>query len=807
MSERFYLNNQWKFTTEFAGAGNYNAEGVAYSYVRIPHSCVEMPVNYFDESIYQMVSGYYRELAVPEEWKGKTVLLTFDGVAHDSEVYIGTTKVGEHHCGYTAFTMDISEYVQYGETNIISVKVNSREDINVPPFGFVIDYMTYGGIYRDVYVDVKEKMYIKDAYVRSDVEFVGATDKVAKIALYTDVELSQKMEGYKVVQYIRWNGEDTYKLLGEQDCGNLDKFTISHHVEGVELWDTDHPNLYEIKTVLVSVAVETVTDVYIVRHGFRKALFKVDGFYLNNKKFKIRGLNRHQSYAYVGYAMPESMQINDADILKNELGVNAVRTSHYPQSHYFIDRCDEIGLLVFTEFPGWQHVGNAQWKLQAVENVKDMVTQYRNHSSIILWGVRINESPDDDAFYTETNGVAHKLDPYRQTGGVRAIKNSNLLEDVYTYNDFIHMGDNEGCEPKKNVTSRNDMPYLVSEYNGHMYPTKNFDCEEHRRDHALRHANVLNAVAGHEDIAGSFGWCMADYNTHKDFGSGDRICYHGVLDIFRNHKQAADIYACFNEKDTILSISSSMDIGEHPACNRGKIYIYSNANTVKMYKNGNFIKEYRPDESPYKHLPHGPLVIDDFIGDALLKNEKDIKPKQAMEITRALNKTALEGFTKLPFSVQMTMLKMMLIHHMHPSKAVELYTKYVGDWGGESTVYKFEAIKDGKVVKTIVKEPMRSLQLEAKADHTVLKEGKTYDVAAIRIRALDNNKNVLNFFNEPVTISTEGPIELIGPKVMSLKGGMGGAYIKTTGETGVATVTIETAQAESLKLQFEVCAE
>ena len=133
-------------------------------------------------------------------------------------------------------------------------------------------------------------------------------------------------------------------------------------------------------------------------------------FYLNGKKLRLRGLNRHQSYPYVGYAAPASMQIFDADILKKELGVNAVRTSHYPQSQDFIRRCDEIGLLVFTEFPGWQHIGDEEWKRQAVQNLKEMIVQYRNHPSIILWGVRINESQDDDVFYRETNRVAHELD-------------------------------------------------------------------------------------------------------------------------------------------------------------------------------------------------------------------------------------------------------------------------------------------------------------------------------------------------------------------------------------------------------------
>ena len=174
------------------------------------------------------------------------------------------------------------------------------------------------------------------------------------------------------------------------------------------------------------------------------------------------------------------------------------------------------------------------------------------------------------------------------------------MEDVYTYNDFVHNGLNKGCEHKKNVTSDIEKPYLITEYNGHMYSTKSFDWEEHRMWHALRHASVLDAVAGEEDIAGSFGWCMADYNTHKDFGSGDRICYHGVLDMFRNPKMAADVYACQQEERPVLALSSTMDIGEHPACNRGETYIFTNADSVKMYKNDRFTKEYKKTDSPYK---------------------------------------------------------------------------------------------------------------------------------------------------------------------------------------------------------------
>ena len=122
--------------------------------------------------------------------------------------------------------------------------------------------------------------------------------------------------------------------------------------------------------------------------------------------------------------------------------------------------------------------------------------QYRNHPSIILWGVRINESQDDDVFYRETNRVAHELDDTRATGGVRMLKKSHLLEDVYTYNDFLHDGRHPGCNPKRKVTPDMKKPYLISEYNGHMFPTKPFDDEEHRTGACqFVTANVLNAVA------------------------------------------------------------------------------------------------------------------------------------------------------------------------------------------------------------------------------------------------------------------------------------------------------------------------
>src|SRR5690606_15369707 len=157
------------------------------------------------------------------------------------------------------------------------------------------------------------------------------------------------------------------------------------------------------------------------RFGFREARFEADGFFLNGERLPLIGLNRHQTYPYIGAAAPARLQRRDAEIVKWELGCNLVRTSHYPQSRYFLDRCDEIGLLVFEEIPGWQHIGDEAWKQLSLDYLRAMIERDRNRPAIVLWGVRVNESGDDTAFYRATNDLAHELDPTRQTGGVRYI--------------------------------------------------------------------------------------------------------------------------------------------------------------------------------------------------------------------------------------------------------------------------------------------------------------------------------------------------------------------------------------------------
>lgn len=792
---RIYWNHGWDFVKEYTPAMHEEAWSIdSLEQVVLPHTVQEVPYNYFDESLYQMICGY-RKCFMPEEsWRGKRVLLTIEAAGHSAKVYLNGKLLAEHRNGYTAFQIELSKDLLFGQNNVLVVEVNSKEDQNIPPFGHVIDYMTFGGLYREVYLEIKEEAYIEDVFARTkgivEQQPVLDCDVTVRVG---DKAYTNRVEGYMICQ----------SLLDAKgnEIVSFKAGALKHSVSGIELWDMENPVLYIVRTQLYkdTVLLDTRED----RIGFREVEFKADGFYLNGKKRKLRGLNRHQSYPYVGYAMPKSMQEFDADILKNELGVNATRTSHYSQSQYFIDRCDELGLLVFTEIPGWQHIGDEEWKKQAIANTEEMVMQYRNHPSIILWGVRINESQDDDAFYLQTNEMAHRLDDTRQTSGVRYIQKSSLLEDIYAYNDFSHEGFNAGCLKRQKVTPDMKKGYLISEYNGHMYPTKSFDCEDHRVEHMLRHARVMNAYYGEEDIAGGFGWCMFDYNTHKDFGSGDRICYHGVTDMFRNPKLAAALYQSQSEQVDVLEVSSSMDIGEHPGCLMKDIYAITNADSVRLYKNDVFIKEFTKENSSFKNLPHGPILIDDFIGDLMVEGEGFSKAKSE-DVKSILMSACKHGVNNLPFSTMLKAAKCVLFRGMKMQEAVDLYSKYIGNWGGTATVYRYEAIKDGKVVKTVEKKPMTKGELEVKCSHTELIDEQTYDVAAVRIRAFSEDGNLLNYSHAPITLRTEGDIALIGPSVVSLIGGMTGTYVKSIGKCGQGKLIIGSDSFGKKEIEFRV---
>lgn len=759
---RRYLNDSWYFRPDFRPDYLNGVDLRTFEKVRIPHTVKEIPFNYVNNQDYQMVSTYYTELDL-SAYREKLCFLTFEGNAHSSEVYVNGVLTATHTNGYTAFSVPLCPD-EAGKARVL-VRLDSRESLDQPPFGNVIDYLTYGGIYRDTYLEVRHPSYIRDVFVKAGM------DK----SLTLEIDWHDPQPGQQARVQIA--GMDKTLPLQDRYCfENLP----------VELWDVDHPHLYPLTVQLLEDGREV--DTCQTQVGFRTVSADAGGICLNGRKIRIRGLNRHQSYPYVGYAMPARPQRRDAHILKYQLGLNAVRTSHYPDSQDFILECDAIGLLVFTEIPGWQHIGGQSWQDKAVENVRQMVLQYRNHPSIFMWGVRINESVDNHALYQRTNEVARALDDTRLIGGVRCFKNSELLEDVYTYNDFFHNGTNAGVEPKHRVTKDKTHAYLVTEYNGHMFPTKMFDDESHRTSHIRRHYRVLSDVAASADHAGSFGWCMADYNTHKDFGSGDQICYHGVLDMFRNPKPAAYVYASQSDREPVLELNTTMNIGEHPGGYIRDILVMTNCDAVRVYKGSELVREFYPDTARYPGLAHPPVVIDDLIGSAL-EDKEHYPPKTARRIKKSLLAIQKYGLENLPLRDKLRMGYLMLCKGLTIADGTRLYETYIGAWGDETQSFRIEGIRDGKAVKTLSLESFGALYFAVCSDTDTLTEGRSYDVASVTIEARSQAEGHLWYFQQALRVETSGQIELIGPREVTLQGGFGGFYVRSQGP-GEGTVRV-----------------
>ncbi len=778
------LNNEWEFTEQWSNAfAEWKEPGTS---VRLPHTNRILPLHYIDSMDYQMVCGYRRKLHVDDSMRGKRLFLQFDGAAHIATVYINGFELGTHRCGYTGFRYEITDHVRFDADNELTVKLDSTENPEIPPFGFVIDYLTFGGIYRDVWLDVRGETIVSDLFAE--------TPDLTHAVL--NVELNGDTTGCRLSAAIL---DEAGNTLSTAYCKAEDG-TIPMEVKEAVPWEPGKGMIYQA-TVSVT-RQDEVIDSKTVSFGFRTIALTENEILINGKPVFLRGLNRHQSFPYIGYAATESLQREDARILDEELAVNAVRTCHYPQSHYFLDECDRRGLLVFTEIPGWQHLSKEEnWREQCVQNVKEMILQYRNHPSIILWGVRVNESLDDDELYTRTNAVAHDLDKTRFTSGVRYLEKSHLLEDVYAFNDFSHNGVTPGAKPKKAVSPDIKKPMLISEANGHMYPTKSYDSWAHRQEHALRHARVMNQAITDGTHAGVFQWTMFDYPTHKDFGSGDRICYHGVMDSFRNPKLAAAVYASQGEKSPVLEIGNSMDIGDFAAGNIGDIYAFTNADSVDLYKNDVFVKSFQPDT--FSAMNHGPIKIDDTIGE-LLETQEHMPKQEASEIRRCMLAAGKYGFSAMPMRYKAELGYIMLRYKLTFEDGYALYGKYVGNWGGEATRWRFDAKKDGKVIASVTKTPGSKLHLETFVSSHTLNEGEVYDMASVRIQIKDENGNPAPYAQLPLCFSTNGPIALCGPSSAVLEGGMSGLYIRTTGEIGTAELTIHCDGLTDMKIKFEV---
>lgn len=424
----YSMNPAWRmYKGHLEGAEQPDFNDKEWDLVSLPDGIEYVPseasgcVNYQGEV-------WYRKHFTPEEtWKGKQLFLHFEAIMGKAKVWINGTLVNEHYGGFLPVIANVTEYLNYEEDNVITVWADNSNDPSYPPGKpqDMLDFTYSGGIYRDCWMIVHNNVFITDPNYENEtaggglfVSFGHISQSQAEIKL--DAHVRNSSNTY-------FSGKIEYQLFDKDNrrvCQASKAFSVSKgkarntsltiKVEKPELWEPDSPYLYQLHVLLKDKSGHIV-DGYRRRIGIRSIEFKgKDGFWLNGKPYPypLIGANRHQDFAIIGNALSNSLHWRDAKKLR-DAGLRVIRNAHYPQDPAFMDACDELGLFVIVNTPGWQFWNKEPIFAQRVySDIRNMVRRDRNHPSVWMWEPILNETWYPEDFAKNVVDILHEEYPY-----------------------------------------------------------------------------------------------------------------------------------------------------------------------------------------------------------------------------------------------------------------------------------------------------------------------------------------------------------------------------------------------------------
>ncbi|MDI3320623.1 glycoside hydrolase family 2 TIM barrel-domain containing protein [Pinibacter sp. MAH-24] len=615
------FNTHWAFyrnDVPQAEAVDYNDKD--WYAVTVPHVMRLEKKHNGGNQTYQGIGWYRRYFKIPSSFKDKRLTICFDGVQMNCEVFLNGEKVGTHNGGYIGFVVDITNKIKFDRDNVLAVRVSNINDPKTPPGRpqEKLDFIYYGGIYRDVKLIATNKMYISDPWEANKIAGGGlfvtypkVTKQFAEVNIKThvvnDFDTTQQV---KLVTIIK---DKNNKTVAQSIVSN----TVQHEQEFVQtlsmnnpsLWHPDHPYLYHIVSNVYidnKLVDDKITNIGIRTISFTSSSGKADGFYINGEKLYLRGANRHQCYQTIGDAASNSMQYRDALQLKRG-GFNAVRAAHYPQSPAFLNACDELGLMVIECEPSWQFFSkDSVFINRTFRDIREMVRRDRNRPSVFLWETSLNESPTPASWAKQAVAIAHE-----------EMQN----DQMFTADDFFANGkkyydvsykviNQDGSDPMP------QMPVITREWgdtwtanpakeNGlrasRMFTEKGLIKQCILRQNALD--GIVGEDAGYWDhakldannrMAGYFVWSYNDVTR----GSDRVTAFCGVVDVDRSEKFGYyQLMAMQSARNVnygpmvfVASFNNRPDIDT-------SIIVFSNCDKVRLYRNKHFIKELSREEN------------------------------------------------------------------------------------------------------------------------------------------------------------------------------------------------------------------
>jgi beta-galactosidase len=607
------LNTGWLFggiSAQGSTQPGYNDSG--FLPVTLPHVVTPLSWREWDPGTWEDVWIYRRHFGLPSGVHGMRAFVDFQGAMTSATPTINGTQLAEHYGGYLPFTYELTDDLST-QGNVLAVTVDSTWQ-NVPPDGNpggpgAVDYLEPGGLYRDVALRFVPQIFIADVFAMPTQVLSAAPGVDVQCTVDAAVAPAGPVQ---VVAELIDQGKRLASVTAPVQIDKPGQVTVNVQLAGfgsVRLWDNDHPNTYDVVTT-VTVAGQPVHD-FTRRIGFREALFQTDGFFLNGTRLKLFGLNRHQIFPYGGMAMPARVQRHDAELLK-QLNCNVVRCSHYPQSPDFLDACDELGIMVWEETPGWGYLGDTAWQQIMLQNVHDMVIRDRSRPSVIIWGVQPNEAPRDPTLYTESKNLAIALDGSRPTSGTETAHNlTNWVQQVFAYDDYSHSDGNAELQPPLP-----GVPYLVTESVGALDGPPYYrwiDTQDVQQDQGRLHAQVHNIAGSDNAYTGLLGWCGFDYDSLNGNIYQD-LKWPGVVDTFRVPKPGAAFYLAQGDP----AVKAVIEPGFYwyfgstsPVTVLGSTAtIWSNCDRLEAYLDGAHFATLTPEGSDYPYLAHPPFYLD-----------------------------------------------------------------------------------------------------------------------------------------------------------------------------------------------------
>ena len=417
------FNAGWRFHLgDVAGAEAKDFDDKAWEIVSTPHTVQLMPAEASGCRNYQGIAWYRKHFRLPKECQGRDVTLHFEAIMGKQTIYINGKKVKEHEGGYLPITISLSA-CSVGDAICIAIKADNSDDKTYPPGKkqMTLDFAYHGGIYRDVWLIAKNKVAITDANEENKVagggifvHYANISEKSAEVFVNTEVRNNDAKPRSITIEsslspYAATMSQRTKLKL---QPGEAKTVTQRFLVKNPKLWSPETPYLYNIATRIKDG--KQTLDGGITKIGIRSFEFKgKEGFWLNGKRYhQLVGANRHQDFAYVGNALPNSQQWRDAKRLR-DAGFTIIRTAHYPQDPSFMDACDELGLFIIVATPGWQYWNKDKgWDEKVHENTRQIIRRDRNHPCVLMWEPILNETRYPEDFALQALQITKDEYPY-----------------------------------------------------------------------------------------------------------------------------------------------------------------------------------------------------------------------------------------------------------------------------------------------------------------------------------------------------------------------------------------------------------